>query len=294
MEFNLKIGTYLKSSHTSSQIIIRNTIALMPLLTYFIILDSKTLLILFINVIIYLILEILNNRVINKKITILEIFKSTYILYYSILLTFIIPINIFLIKLILINILNYIVYKVLTHINKRVVISIPVITMIFLLLFKIDLSTSYLYINNIDMYLLLTYIITIIYLFIINYQINIAYYISIFIYLIITFLLTQDNSILINIIKPIYVILTLFIINDNYMINPTSYGRNLIGITLAFITILLLKLNINHYQIIALIITNFLNILFIDNFIIRYRFNKNINKISIIILIILITLISTI
>ena len=51
---------------------------------------------------------------------------------------------------------------------------------------------------------------------------------------------------------------TLFIINDNNKINPTKYGKNLIGVLIGLFTIILCEININNYQVIALIVVSLL------------------------------------
>jgi len=293
MIFSQKIGNYHKTNITTSQIILKNTIALIPLYLYFSTINIRILNILIINVSTFLLMEIIYNKIKAKKQKNLSLLTNNYLLFNSILLSFIIPPMISVLPLIIIDILSYIIYKIIRKKYKREVVSLIAIVIIFLLLFNIDLNNSLIYMDKIDYKLLFTYIITIIYLCIIKYQINISYYLAIYTYLFITFLLTKNISVLITALNPIYIILTLFIINNNNMLNPTSYGRSLIGLLTAFTTIILIDFNIKYYELFAFVIVSILNP-YIDSFMLKYNFNKQIKKVSPIILVLSIILISTI
>lgn len=143
-----------------------------------------------------------------------------------------------------------------------------------------------------DIPLIITYIITIICMFIINYQVNLAYYLSITIFFTITTLFSISTKSEAPLLSSVYIIPSLFLINNNCMVNPTSLGRNLIGIITALITIIMLKLNIPNYQILALLTIPITSI-YIDNYILKYHQNIHIAKISPILLILSIILIST-
>lgn len=285
MNYNLRLGNYLKAKNNTKNIIILNTLAILPLLIYFMINYKFNILIFIISALIYIIMEI-----IIKKITVAQenILIKDYYIYYGLINMIIIPYNIKLINLILINILSYILYKIL---NKKINISLTIIIFLFLLIFKIDLSNTYLFINDITLSLLITYIITIIYLYIIDYKINFAYLLTIFIYLITNSIINNNYLNIISILNPIYIILSFFIINDNNKLNPTSYGKNIIGIIIGIITIILSKLNINYYQIIALLLTC-ITYIFIDNYLIKCHFNYQVKKVSLILLTIIILIIS--
>lgn len=285
MNYNLRLGNYLKAKNNTKNIIILNTLAILPLLIYFMINYKFNILIFIISALIYIIMEI-----IIKKITVAQenILIKDYYIYYGLINMIIIPYNIKLINLILINILSYLLYKIL---NKKINISLTIIIFLFLLIFKIDLSNTYLFINDITLSLLITYIIIIIYLYIIDYKINFAYLLTIFIYLITNSIINNNYLNIISILNPIYIILSFFIINDNNKLNPTSYGKNIIGIIIGIITIILSKLNINYYQIIALLLTC-ITYIFIDNYLIKYHFNYQVKKVSLILLTITILIIS--
>ena len=114
MNYNLRLGNYLKAKNNTKNIIILNTLAILPLLIYFMINYKFNILIFIISALIYIIMEI-----IIKKITVAQenILIKDYYIYYGLINMIIIPYNITLINLILINILSYILYKIL---NKKI------------------------------------------------------------------------------------------------------------------------------------------------------------------------------
>ena len=293
MKFNQKIGNYYKSELTTSKIIFKNTVSLIPIFFYFTTINKHFINSITLIVLTSLLIDILYNRIANKNIKFKSSIKNSYIIFNSILISFVFPINISLKVLIIVNILSYLIYKILIDITKREVISQFVIVTALLIIFKIDISNSYIYISDIDLKLILVYIATLLYLFIIKYNINIYYYVAIYIYFFITFLLTKDITILVSSLKPIYIILSLFIINDNNKLNHSYYGRNLIGLLLAFITILLIDFNIQYFELISVVVISLLKP-YLEIFLLKYNYNKEIKRISPIIIMLSIILLSTI
>lgn len=293
MKFNQKIGNYYKSELTTSKIIFKNTVSLIPIFFYFTTINKHIINSITLIVLTSLLIDILYNRIANKNIKFKSSIKNSYIIFNSILISFVFPINISLKVLIIVNILSYLIYKILIDITKREVISQFVIVTALLIIFKIDISNSYIYISDIDLKLILVYIATLLYLFIIKYNINIYYYVAIYIYFFITFLLTKDITILVSSLKPIYIILSLFIINNNNKLNPSYYGRNLIGLLLAFITILLIDFNIQYFELISVVVISLLKP-YLEIFLLKYNYNKEIKRISPIIIMLSIILLSTI
>ena len=67
MNYNLRLGNYLKAKNNTKNIIILNTLAILPLLIYFMINYKFNILIFIISALIYIIMEI-----IIKKITVAQ------------------------------------------------------------------------------------------------------------------------------------------------------------------------------------------------------------------------------
>ncbi len=252
MNYKYRLGNYLKAKNNSKNIITLTTFAILPLVMYFVINYKANMIIFIISLTIYLVIEkIIKNITKSEE----KILIKDYYIYYSLINVLIIPYNIPLMKLVMISIISYILYKVL---NKKTNVSLIVFTFIVLLVFQVNITTACLFVNKVEIGLLIAYLITLIFLYIIDYKINISYFVTIFIYLLINSFVSNDYLDVLSILSPVYVMFTLFIINDNNKINPTKYGRNLIGVLIGLFTIILCEININNYQVIALIVVSLL------------------------------------
>lgn len=284
MEFNTKIGNYIKSNNNTSKIIkkILLSVFIIYILAFIIYVSENKILFLFNTITICFvnfILEFLYRKLIKMNNDILHILGNSYVLIYSFLISLLLPVDMPFVPLIIVNVFSYIFLKI---VDKFLKIKFNYVC------FVLFLSILYLNINDfviniffplkINIFLLLFMIIIIAFLTIndsIKWRITITYFVTLLLLIFIYSLYENSNFLnLINVSYSFYgLILATFIINDFKTTSIIPVSQVIYSAFLSIFMFISIEF-LNYYCFyMFVLILNFFNC-FLDNICI-YLKNKN-------------------
>ncbi len=225
MEFNTKIGNYIKSNNNTSKIIkkILLSVFIIYILAFIIYVSENKILFLFNTITICFvnfILEFLYRKLIKMNNDILHILGNSYVLIYSFLISLLLPVDMPFVPLIIVNVFSYIFLKIVDKFLKIKFNYVCFVLFLSILYFNInDFVINIIFPLKINIFLLLFMIIIIAFLTIndsIKWRITITYFVTLLLLIFIYSLYENSNFLnLINVSYSFYgLILATFIIND--------------------------------------------------------------------------------
>lgn len=284
MEFNTKIGNYIKSNNNTSKIIkkILLSVFIIYILTFIIYVSENKILFLFNTITICFvnfILEFLYRKLIKMNNDILHILGNSYVLIYSFLISLLLPVDMPFVPLIIVNVFSYIFLKIVDKFFKIKFNYVCFVLFLSILYFNInDFVINIVFPLKINIFLLLFMIIIIAFLTIndsIKWRITITYFVTLLLLIFIYSLYENSNFLnLINVSYSFYgLILATFIINDFKTTSIIPVSQVIYSAFLSIFMFISIEF-LNYYCFyMFVLILNFFNC-FLDNICI-YLKNKN-------------------
>lgn len=284
MEFNTKIGNYIKSNNNTSKIIkkILLSVFIIYILAFIIYVSENKILFLFNTITICFvnfILEFLYRKLIKMNNDILHILGNSYVLIYSFLISLLLPVDMPFVPLIIVNVFSYIFLKIVDKFLKIKFNYVCFVLFLSILYFNInDFVINIIFPLKINIFLLLFMIIIIAFLTIndsIKWRITITYFVTLLLLIFIYSLYENSNFLnLINVSYSFYgLILATFIINDFKTTSIIPVSQVIYSAFLSIFMFISIEF-LNYYCFyMFVLILNFFNC-FLDNICI-YLKNKN-------------------
>lgn len=284
MEFNTKIGNYIKSNNNTSKIIkkILLSVFIIYILAFIIYVSENKILFLFNTITICFvnfILEFLYRKLIKMNNDILHILGNSYVLIYSFLISLLLPVDMPFVPLIIVNVFSYIFLKIVDKFLKIKFNYVCFVLFLSILYFNInDFVINIVFPLKINIFLLLFMIIIIAFLTIndsIKWRITITYFVTLLLLIFIYSLYENSNFLnLINVSYSFYgLILATFIINDFKTTSIIPVSQVIYSAFLSIFMFISIEF-LNYYCFyMFVLILNFFNC-FLDNICI-YLKNKN-------------------
>lgn len=284
MEFNTKIGNYIKSNNDTSKIIkkILLSVFIIYILAFIIYVSENKILFLFNTITICFvnfILEFLYRKLIKMNNDILHILGNSYVLIYSFLISLLLPVDMPFVPLIIVNVFSYIFLKIFDKFFKIKFNYVCFVLFLSILYLNInDFVINIFFPLKINIFLLLFMIIIIAFLTIndsIKWRITITYFVTLLLLIFIYSLYENSNFLnLINVSYSFYgLILATFIINDFKTTSIIPVSQVIYSAFLSIFMFISIEF-LNYYCFyMFVLILNFFNC-FLDNICI-YLKNKN-------------------
>lgn len=284
MEFNTKIGNYIKSNNNTSKIIkkILLSVFIIYILAFIIYVSENKILFLFNTITICFvnfILEFLYRKLIKMNNDVLYILGNSYVLIYSFLISLLLPVGMPFVPLIIVNVFSYIFLKIVDKFLKIKFNYVCFVLFLSILYFNInDFVINIVFSLKINIFLLLFMIIIIAFLTIndsIKWRITITYFVTLLLLIFIYSLYENSNFLnLINVSYSFYgLILATFIINDFKTTSIIPVSQVIYSAFLSIFMFISIEF-LNYYCFyMFVLILNFFNC-FLDNICI-YLKNKN-------------------